>query len=153
MKLNQYQIEAIRSAAPELADKLAAGEAVTVEREVKRWEPRAGRYYIDGTGHIYTANSSDNYRLTGSERKTAEAAERLAHDQRIFNRLHAYREEFAPGYVVPEIGAETWCVIMRGGGVWKAEPVRNSQCPTEIYMPEDVASDLCRKLNSGEVVL
>lgn len=157
MKLTSEQIEAIRKAAPELADKLEAGEAVTVERDARRWEPEYGSWYATTDGKVIRQMSSPpvmaEYTRNGVQRKSKEAAERLAHDQRIFNRLHAYREEFAPGYVVPDYPQYAFYPMLDTKGFWgkRADGVLRS--PTAVYMPDELADELCRKLNSGEVVL
>lgn len=124
MKLNQEQIEAIRAAVPELAEQLESGEKVTVEREVKRWTPKPF-LYDQSIGSIESAHC---------------------------RKLLAYREEFAPGYVVPEIGVESWAV-WRDCDAWSCGRYISSRVIGAVYMPEDVARELCRKLNSGEVVL
>lgn len=153
LKLTNGQIEAIRALSAELFEKLESGEAVTLERAVEKWEPEGGEFYIWGAGRVgKTSEPGDRFRLHGSERKTGEQAERLANDQRIFNRLHAYREEFAPGYVVPPLGEMAWYPILGENGQYR--PVGHvARSPTAIYMPYDICLDLCRKLNSGEVVL
>jgi hypothetical protein len=130
MKLTNDQIEALRQFgdwAEQLAEKLAAGESVTVVREVKRWEP--------------------DWRLLhgpASELKECRATMRLL----------AYREEFAPGYVVPDSEKRASFVG------WYAPYKRYEECGHThtraagvVYMPRNVAEGLCRKLNSGEVVL
>lgn len=157
MKLTSDQIEALRRLggwAEELAYKVYIGEKVTVEREVKRWEPKGGNYFLSVMGVVGNASTlGDEFRIHGVERETREAANRLAHDQRIFNRLHAYREEFAPGYKVPEIGKPARFPYMAKSGLWESGVDADMRVPACVYMPADVVSALCRKLNSGEVVL
>lgn len=125
MKLTSEQIAAIRNAAPELADKLEAGESVTVEREVKRWEP-------------------DRFAISAAVIRSKEAA--------AIGALLAYREEFAPGYVVPEIGSYAFFPVF-DGEEWETGGAFTFRSASEVYMPKDVCEALCRKLNSGEVVL
>lgn len=154
MKLTKEQIEALRALSAELAEKLESGEAVTLERAVEKWEPEGGEFYIWGAGRVgKTSEPGDAFRLHGSERKTREQAERLSRDQRIFNRLHAYRDEFAPGYLVPESGQDVWAPYLDSMGDWRAASMTALRSPSEIYFPQDICLDLCRKLNSGEVVL
>lgn len=124
MKLTSEQIAAIRNAAPELADKLEAGEAVTVEREVAVWSPRES--FLRHARHAKETNATLS--------------------------LLAYREEFAPGYVVPESGCSAW-FLAREGRDWKVCNTYGFRPVGLVYMPEDVCKELCRKLNSGEVVL
>lgn len=152
LKLTKEQIEALRALSAELADKLESGEAVTLERAVEKWEPRGGTFYVTNYGAVCEYPSADSFRLRGIERQTREAAERLVNDQRIFNRLHAYREEFAPGYVVPPVGQMAWAQALCSDGQYRAFGTegRTVGC---VYMPVDVCQALCDKLNSGEVVL
>lgn len=152
MKLTKEQIEALRALSVELADKLEAGESVTLEPPPKVWEPQSGAFSVGGDGKVFDGVANEQYREHGNERQTREAAERLARDQRIFNRLHAYREEFAPGYVVPPVG-QMACFVWKGESEWELASDVSYHLPTAIYMPEAVCQDLCDKLNSGEVVL
>ena len=151
MKLTKDQIEAIRALSAELADKLEAGESVTIEPPPKVWEPQDGCFRVHGDGDVF-ANSGKIYRDHGAIRSTNEAAQRLARDQRIFNRLHAYREEFAPGYEVPPVGDMAWAPVLRIDGQY-VPGGQTCRTPASIYMPFDVCEAICHKLNSGEVVL
>lgn len=152
MKLTKGQIEAIRALSAELADKLEAGESVTLEPPPRVWEPKCGRFYAHCNGLPIEAPSTSRCRKHGVERKTREAAKRLSNDQRIFNRLHAYREEFAPGYEVPPVGDMAWAPALRIDGQYVPDG-QTCRSPVSIYMPFSVCEELCRKLNSGEVVL
>ena len=123
----------------------------------KLWEPEGGDFFIAPDGQIIgSGESSYNYRHFGSERKTREAAERAAIEMRKFNRLLAYRDEFAPGY------EPDWCAqeedkhyVFQDRSSGKYQVADNITCQTlgAVYMPFDVAHSLCHKLNSGEVVL
>lgn len=125
LKLTKEQIEALRALSAELADKLESGEAVTLERAVEKWEPKHDA--------IIAARSS---RITNACLD-----------------LQAYRDEFAPGYVVPPVGESVWTPYQDTHGEWSALYHMAYRSPTSIYMPEDICRALCDKLNSGEVVL
>ena len=121
----------------------------------KRWEPKGGEWYVSTSGAVSNYNTSSDCRMFGAERKTREAAERAAIEMRKFNRLLAYRDEFAPGYE-PDWNDETEkTYVFQDRASGKYQVADNIMCQTlgAVYMPFDVAHSLCRKLNSGEVVL
>jgi hypothetical protein len=123
----------------------------------EKWEPKGGKYFIHAGGRVREEISDGLSRKFGVERKTREAAEKARDEMRVFNRLLAYRDEFAPGYAPDwndatekkayvywsHASASSWLVGTRG----------HTQDAGAVYMPFDVAIDLARKLNSGEVVL
>lgn len=122
----------------------------------KQWEPEGGRYFICASGNVANEESTTECKIFGTERKTREAAERAAIEMRKFNRLLAYRDEFAPGYEPDwndETTEKTYVLQDRASGKYLVAD--NIMCQTlgAVYMPFDVAHSLCRKLNSGEVVL
>jgi hypothetical protein len=151
MKINLKR-EQLDSMPPELRDALANGP-VTVELERAVWEPKGGGYFVTGNGGICntTAEYMEEARY-GSQRQTRAAAGRLHHDDRQYRRLHAWREEHCPGYVVPPSGEQVWVPMINHHGKWV--PQRTSfRLPVSIEMPEDACLKLCDALNSGEVVL
>ena len=85
------------------------------------------------------------------ERQTKEAAEKAAVAMRRFNRLLAYRDEFAPGYIFQYGGLNHYIFVQ--DRLWFVGKTSLNQSPAEVYFPEDVALELCRKLNSGAVIL
>ena len=121
----------------------------------KQWEPEGGDYFIDPDGLIMDGVSVGNYRSFGTERKTREAAERAAIEMRKFNRLLAYRDEFAPGYEPDWSDDAEKSYVTQCHTSGKYQVADNMLCQTlgAVYMPYDVARELCLKLNSGEVVL
>ena len=127
---------------------------ITIEPK-KKWEPKDGGYVVNGNGHTTNLNPMYNepYRLHGTMRSTREQAEKFAKDQRKFNRLHAYVAEHAPHYVVPPLGERAWFIYEDGAGDFYAASDANARDICKIYMPKEVAMDLARKLNSGEVEL
>ena len=145
----ENELKLLESGADAIREQLAAMP--------KQWEPEGGDFFIAPDGQIIGGGeSSYNYRHFGSERKTREAAERAAIEMRKFNRLLAYRDEFAPGYE-PDWNDEgeekTYVFQDRASG--KYQVADNIICQTlgSVYMPVDVAIELRNKLNSGEVVL
>lgn len=120
-----------------------------------QWEPEGGDFFIDPDGQVTYGESSDNYKRFGTERKTREAAERAAIEMRKFNRLLAYRDEFAPDYDPDrsELTVGECCVHFdHARKRWTMSRNRVGDVAGAVYMPLRVAVHLCRKLNSGEVV-
>lgn len=118
----------------------------------KQWEPKGGKWFIGSSGNVYQNKTLINTQLFGMERPTKEAAEKAAIAMRRFNRLLAYRDEFAPGYVFQYGGVN--CYVFARDQAWGVGSHTKNQSPAEVYFPEgDVANELCRKLNSGAVIL
>ena len=120
--------------------------------EPEQWEPEEGEYVIFGNGAVETAANTyiGSYHLAGNERLTREQAVLDAKTKRIFDRMLAYRAEFAPmyeaennkrGYVYQDINDQ-----------WFANQHLSINNPTIVYMPKQVAKDLAVKLNAGTVV-
>lgn len=125
-------------------------------QKLGRWTPKGGVWRVSGLGEVLYGLAGECARGFGMEYPTEEAATRAAAAMRIHNRLLAYREEFAPGY------APDWHNLCEGKwyvyyahkkGRWVTAPNTCTETVGAVYMPNDVAEELCRKLNSGEVVL
>ncbi len=143
----ENELKLLESGAAAIREQLAAMP--------KQWEPEGGRYFIRASGNVGNEESTTECKMFGAERKTREAAERAAIEMRKFNRLLAYRDEFAPGYE-PDWNDETEkTYVFQDRTSGKYQVAVNIMCQTlgAVYMPFDVALELCRKLNSGEVVL
>ena len=143
----ENELKLLESGAAAIREQLAAMP--------KQWDPEGGEWYLNPDGEIKQCTSTTKCRKFGFERKTREAAERAATEMRKFNRLLAYRDEFAPGYE-PDWSDEvekSYVFQDRDSGKYKVAD--NIMCQTlgAVYMPYDVANELCRKLNTGEVVL
>jgi hypothetical protein len=124
--------------------------------KVEKWEPEGGKYFILGDGGITETATIFEYRVFGTERKTREAAEKARNEMRVFNRLLAYRDEFAPGYEpdMYDFNHHTWFVYYNKHEMeFRAYNNYTNIDVGKVYMPEAVAKELVRKLNSGEVVL
>jgi len=121
------------------------------EQKPKQWEPKKGEWFVGSSGKVYQNTTLNNTKLFGMERQTKEAAEKAAVSMRRFNRLLAYRDEFAPDYVFQVGGRNHY--FFTSGKYWKTEIHGECRLLGVVYFPEDVALELCRKLNSGEVIL
>ena len=121
----------------------------------KQWEPEGGLWLVSSGGHAIEYQEFQGARDFGSERKTREAAERAAIEMRKFNRLLAYRDEFAPGYEPDwrDNCGKFHIYFDHSNGTFDVDANQEWEAIGTIYMPKSVAIELCRKLNSGEVVL
>ena len=95
--------------------------------------------------------SDTAYRLAGNERLTKEQAVLDAKARRIFDRMLAYRAEFAPMYEADPIASGRWFVKYEEG-IWSTTCHNYWYIPSIVYLPEKVADDLVVKLNAGTVV-
>ena len=131
-------------------------------KEVIRWKPQSGEWYVETSGKVSIGCSKKRTQFFGVERQTEEEAEYAARQMRIHNRLLAYVAEFDKdwkadwtygtsqdkyfvyyNYGINEYDINEYCTD------WHV-----TVCLTGIvYMSKECAEELCRKLNSGEVVL
>ena len=127
-----------------------------IKKKHEKWKPKKGFYAFD------TVNSPHELRLNWTEnqlksivengltRDSISQAARADKQMRTFNRLLAYVDEFEIEIISRLI---SYCVHYNT----KADKFyyTNSvvKCIGGIYMSRPVAEELCRKLNSGEVVL
>jgi len=126
-------------------------EQIAELEKPKPWEPKSGRWVISANGRAMKTITMTKSQLFGTERQTEEQAEKAAVAMRRFNRLLAYRDEFAAGYIF-QVGGMN-CYIYAKEHTWLAGSTSTNIHPAEVYFPEHVAKTLCAKLNSGEVVL
>ena len=127
-------------------------EALKDIEEANRWEPEGGGFYINCGGETYECASDTHTREFGAERRSIEQAEQASIAMRRFNRLLAYKDEFAPDYVFNRAFNNCY-VYFDYDNIYR---VSNTSCycePTTVYLPEEAAKELCKKLNSGKVVL
>lgn len=142
----------------EMERQLAALKAeVAQEARPKQWRPQAGGFYVDESGFVAEAVSHlVNSQDFGTERKTKEQAEKAAAAMRTHNRLLAYVAEFAPIWN-PDWGNKKiskWSIgFNHETGKYQVVFYGFLEEVGIVTMPEPVAIELCRKLNSGEVVL
>jgi len=144
-RYHNERLEELRKQHAELTKEIDKLEAVKV------WEPEGGEYYILGSGEVRYYESHNAIKLFGTERKTRKAAEKARDKMRVFNRLLAYVDEACGGYEFVVDGDNYY--IELNNGVYIMDFDVNFMKVGAIYMPEQVAIELCKKLNSGEVVL
>ena len=126
-------------------------------KEVIRWKPQSGEWYVETSGKVSIGEPKKRTQFFGVERQTEEEAEYAARQMRMHNRLLAYVAEFDKDwkadwtynanqdkhFVCYNYGINEYCTG------WHV-----TVCLTGIvYMSKECAEELCRKLNSGEVVL
>jgi len=126
-------------------------EQIAELEKPKKWEPKNGRWVISSNGTVMKTITMTKSQLFGTERQTEEQAEKAAVAMRRFNRLLAYRDEFAPGYIFQYGGINSY--VYTRDHLWLLGNTRHHHIPTNVYFPERVADELCRKLNSGDVIL
>lgn len=126
-------------------------EQIAELEKPKPWEPKGGDWCVFVDGKVLEGDSEPLVSLFGMERPTKGQAEKAAVAMRRFNRLLAYRDEFAPGYIFQRGGMN--CYVYANDRDWFVESTSVKLAPAEVYFPMGVADDLCRKLNSGAVIL
>lgn len=120
-----------------------------------QWEPKAGGFCVDGKGDVIEVSTSTQHREFGAERATQIEAEKASKAMRVHNRLLAYVAEFDTVLVTRYV-----CSIMRLSDGKYHSVRRETHYPIgavhtlgAIYMSDECARELVKKLNSGEVVL
>lgn len=118
------------------------------------WEPKQGSFYITGNGSIYDDPSPDHIHF-GTSRKDKESCLKDLPAVRAHNRLLAYVAEFDPEFVENfNLPSHNWTVCkIVNKNKWQVNRFDVIKYPGMVFMSREVAQDLCRKLNSGEVVL
>ena len=124
------------------------------ELNIKQWEPVGGGWCIDPYGDAIEADSADDCRKFGTERPTKSQANKARDEMRVFNRLLAYRDEFDPDFI-PNWDNGCWdkCYIFYQHGSWRVASTGKNHILCCVYFSKEVAEELVRKLNEGEVVL
>ena len=139
------------AALPEALQKALKDGPISIEApKPKKWEPKGGDWTIHGNGDLLEC-ADPEYTENGHAYDTKEAAEWAAAKIRKYARQLAYVHEHAPGYVVPPIGEEAWFVYENRVGDFFVSSDIHARDISTVYMPREVAQDLARKLNSGEV--
>ena len=136
----------------ELQQKINELQAELDRLKTTKWEPEKGGYFVCAEGDVMTARSTSRASEFGTERKTRELAKAAAAKMRRFNRLLAYVDEVCGGY--EWVKGESNCYIYFDDN---SKPQVSSQKyvfnPSTVYMPHEVALELCKKMESGEVEL
>lgn len=139
----------------EMEKQLSALKAeVEQESKVKVWEP-VGRFIITGNGEL-AKGEDENYDKFGMSRISNAQAIKAIEPMRIRNRLAAYVDEFAPDYKPDweNFSMHDHFVFydLKNKNYNVAYSAFNKNLGL-TYMPEKVARELVKKLESGEVVL
>ena len=126
-------------------------------KEVTRWEPQSGEWYVETSGKVSMGNSIKRTQSFGIERQTEEEAEYAARQMRIHNRLLAYVAEFDKGWKADWTNGANqhkyFIYFDFATNKYDNEYHETPSCIGIVYMSRECATELCRKLNSGEVVL
>ena len=125
-------------------------------KEVTRWEPQSGEWYVETSGKVSMGWSIKRTQFFGVERQTEEEAEYAARQMRIHNRLLAYVAEFDKDWKADWTNADQDKYFVGFDHVTNEYYTNKRTCSRtigQVYMSKECAEDLCRKLNSGEVVL
>jgi hypothetical protein len=138
---------------------LQSGESITIvppKPKIAPWEPKGGDWYVKISGDVGAGMSTAPCRLFGNEFQTETEAIADAIALRARNRLAAYVREFAPEWKADwsDSNQKKWFVYFDfRGSEWGISYNIHNKSACEVYMPEHVARELAKKLNSGEVVL
>lgn len=116
----------------------------------KVWSPAHGQYHINRVGTVEVGGNKPMAEF-GMSRPTGEAADKAAQEMRVHHRLLAYRDEFAPGY--GSATQERGYYVFRDGKTYGVGDHYGVIAIGMVYFPREVAVELARKLNEGEVVL
>jgi hypothetical protein len=160
--LTKEQIEKLNSGELVVHLKNKFDEQILIKKKVEQWEPKDGGWIIDiGKPNpvidIHSYPIGDMYieqEHSGLTRETKDQAERAAKKMRTFNRLLAYVDEFDPDYQFDYHKSNHYIEYCSGVRKYFAGC---TDCDYEklgiVYMSREVAEELCRKLNRGEVCL
>ena len=136
-----------------LVHELRSGTSQKEELEVKQWEPVGGDWFVYSEGEVSDEPSTDGCRLFGMERSTEEQAEKARDKMRVFNRLLAYVDEHCPDFEYDADEANYHIDYNYNSGRYEYDWDGTYKRVGAVHMSQDVAEELCRKLNSGEVAL
>ncbi|MBK2126251.1 hypothetical protein [Fangia hongkongensis] len=123
----------------------------------KNWEPRGGAYQIGSDGLTFYGYK-DNPEVCdfGMSRRTKENATKAAKKMRTFNRLLAYVDEFDPDFEFKHVENDVehnWLVFFDQNENKYDCYYYPEKFLGAVFMSKEVARELCRKLNSGDVEL
>jgi hypothetical protein len=123
----------------------------------KQWEPEGGDWLISMQGVVIDKSPSAyaDWTTLGVKRPTHQQALRAATAMREHDRLLAYVDEHAPDYVADWSNSDGKWYVYYDCHVHKYTMQSNTYANIlgAVYMPRSVATTLCNRLNSGEVVL
>ena len=125
-------------------------------KEIVRWKPQSGEWYVETSGRVSLGHSIKKTQSFGVERQTEKEAEYAARQMRIHNRLLAYVAEFDKDWKADWTNADQDKYFVEFNHVtneYSAHKRTYSRTVGQVYMSKECAEELCRKLNSDEVVL
>lgn len=106
---------------------------------IEKWNPKGGKFSIHGNGTV----SRDNYKQ----------AEQAAKKMCTLNRLLAYVDEFETDFEFGKYDCSYYVYFDHFAKEYRFDLNNYHEHLGCVYMSIEVAEELCRKLNSGEVVL
>jgi len=142
----------------EICEALRSGATITIEPpkpKIVPWEPKGGKWYVGIGGDALYGPTPKWCTAFGNEFETKEQAEAEAKAMRARNRLAAYVREFAPDWKADwsdEDQRKGFVYFDFSRGNWGSSFNNKYKSACEVYMPFQVAEELVKKLNSGEVV-
>lgn len=130
---------------------------VKVKKKAEQWEPKGGEYYVTPAAEVYTVSREyaiyNKMSQSGTVFKSFSQAESAAKKMRTFNRLLAYVDEFDPEYEFNIDKTNFYIELNHAKTEYQVEKTYCYENLSTVYMSKEVAKELCRKLNSGDVVL
>lgn len=155
----EEELQTLQTMYKNLGDKLESLQKLQAEAPAApkrpKWVPKEGTWVatlLERNSYSCSGVAPQGVVEAGLLRETQERAERASVELRRYSRLLAYRDEFAPDYVIPEEGKQTY-VLNCTKGTWHFRASVVGRFATEVCFPEGVARRLADKLNSGEVEL
>lgn len=136
------------------------GLHITIKEKVEKWEPKFGEFTLSFNmqpvfvkDHVKSQENLKFLRESGMLRGTYGQAERAAKKMRSFNLLLAYVDEFDPDFEFTIGETNCYIEINHNKIEYEVSYSYDFESLSTVYMSEEVAQELCRKLNSGEVCL
>jgi hypothetical protein len=122
----------------------------------KPWEPRGGKYWVNGAGGTSIKGTTNASRKFGLEYQTEAESWKAAAAMSTHNRLLAYVDEFGGEWVADWSDSDEQKYVLRYNNeidTWAYSSNQYLQVACAVYMSKECAEGLIVKLNSGEVSL
>lgn len=121
-----------------------------------KWEPQGGDWVVVG-GLIHNCGSEDPRVTTfGCTYDTLDKAAKAKDMMRLHNRMIAYKMEFCPDWE-PDWGdnitPKYYIFFNHYTECYEHSSYAGLNTLGTVFLPEQIAEELCKKLNSGEVVI
>jgi hypothetical protein len=149
--MTQQTIDEIKLQIDILRNKVNQLEEEEKEKKIIPWEPKGGDFFFS-SGGILVGFSDEKCQTYGIERTSKEQAQKARNKVRQFQRLLAYHDEYCPDYEFIENGTNGIVFYDIEIKIWKVD-FYTTWAFISVYFPKNIAEDLVKKLNSGEVVL